>query len=134
MKNSFFAVFSLFFMFFLASCASTPSKPLDTDKGRSFVAQSSLQDTYNAAKSALAEFNFALEKDTPNYLQGSRARQVGLLVGSGGETAGIWLEAQGDKQTHVLVDSAETFVGYAGQKDWSEEIINSIKRNLDETK
>jgi hypothetical protein len=53
-----------------------------------------------------------------------------MFVGSGGETAGIWLHSVSEGQTSVRVGTAKSTVGYLGQKDWTQEILSGISEEL----
>ena len=64
------------------------------------------------------------------HTSGFRPRKVGLFVGSGGETVGGWLEPVGEQQTRVRVDTAKSFVGIAGQKNWDAEVLAQMEKTL----
>jgi hypothetical protein len=112
---------------FLAGCAASPKRPSD-DRG--VVFQQPLSNARAAAESALVVHGFDIKKREELYLQGFRPRKVGLVVGSGGETVGVWLEAIEEHRTRVLVTTDRTFVGGAGQKNWDDEILEEIRRGL----
>ncbi len=111
----------------LAGCASTPEQEA---REQQYLFESSLDDTKRAAVEALTVLGFKIEEETPSYIRGPRPHQVGLFVGSGGETVGIWLEPASAGKTGVKVDTAKSFVGYVGQKDWDTEIIAEMRKSL----
>ena len=104
-------------------CASTP-RASDSNPSRTYGA--SLDQTRAAAIEALAETGFDVTKEEATYLEGFRPRKVGLVVGSGGETIGVWLESSGAGSTRVRVRTAKSFVGIAGQKNWDEAVLDAI--------
>lgn len=112
---------------FTAGCASTP-EPEDLEQEYTF--ENSLAETNRAAVDALTVLGFEIEETTDTYVQGHRPHKVGLLVGSGGETVGVWLESVSDQETKVKVDTAKSFVGYVGQEDWDEEIVVEMRKFL----
>lgn len=109
------------------SCASTPEQE---EYELEHIFQNSLTETNRAAVDALTVLGFEIEETTNTYVQGHRPHKMGLFVGSGGETVGIWLESISDLQTKVKVDTAKSFVGYVGQEDWDEEIIAEMEKFL----
>jgi hypothetical protein len=110
-----------------SGCASTPDMG---DATNSTVFPHSIVKVQKASVSALSETGFDVTKQEPAYVEGFRPRKVGLAVGSGGETAGIWLTSQGEDKTEVKVDTAKSLVGIAGQQSWNDEIISAIRKAL----
>lgn len=112
---------------FVAGCASTPAAQ-DTTFVTFF--QQPIERVQKASVDALVVTGFDVTKQEPTYVEGFRPRKVGLFVGSGGETVGIWLTTQGSNRTEVRVDTAKSFVGIVGQKNWDTEIANEMKKSL----
>lgn len=108
-------------------CASTPDIG---DASNATVFPHPIVKVQKASVAALAETGFDVTKQEPTYVEGFRPRKVGLAVGSGGETAGIWLTAQSEEKTEVKVDTAKSLVGIAGQQSWNDEIISAIRKAL----
>lgn len=117
----------LLFATLIVGCASTPEQE---GLEQEYIFENSLTETNRAAVDALTVLGFEIEETTDNYVQGHRPHKVGLLVGSGGETVGVWLESVSGQETKVRVDTAKSFVGYVGQEDWDEEIIVEMKKFL----
>ncbi len=111
----------------VAGCASTP---VARDATPTTVFQQPIERVQKAAVDALVVTGFDVTKQEPTYVEGSRPRKVGLFVGSGGETVGIWLAEQGPNKTEVRVETAKSFVGIVGQKNWDTEILNEISKSL----
>lgn len=88
----------------------------------------------NAALDALSTTGFDVEKNESNYVQGFRPHKIGLFVGSGGETVGVWFEPTSERSTKVKVDTARSFVGIVGQKPWNAEILSEMQKALAETR
>ncbi len=111
----------------LSACASTPERPA---AAHSAVFAKPAADVQKAAVDALVVLGFEVKKSDPTYVEGYRPRKVGLFVGSGGETVGIWVEPLGPSRTGVRVDTARTFVGGAGQKRWDDDVVNELQKSL----
>lgn len=112
----------------LSACSATPTRPA-SEAGVEFAY--SIQDVHAAALSALSEHGFEVVTNQETYIEGKRPHKVGLVVGSGGETIGVWLSGKDDKTTQVTVDTAKSFAGMAGQKNWDDEVLSSIRSALE---
>jgi len=110
----------------LVGCASTPALP----KASGVVFAQPLEKTRQGALDALVVLGFDVKKQDPAYVEGFRPRKIGLLVGSGGETVGVWLEPVGDQQTRVRVDTAKSLAGIVGQKKWDAEVLAQMEKTL----
>lgn len=110
-----------------AGCASTP---VASDATSMAVFQQPIERVQKAAVDALVVTGFDVSKQERTYVEGFRPRKVGLFVGSGGETVGIWLAEQEPNETSVRVDTAKSFVGIVGQKNWDTEILNEMTKSL----
>jgi hypothetical protein len=109
---------------FLPGCASL-AKPADK---ASVIFEHPLIETHKAAEAALAVCGFQAKRTEPNYLQGERPLKVGFFVGSGGESAGIWMEPVTEQRTRVWVKSVKSLVGYLGQKNWDDELLAEMTK------
>jgi hypothetical protein len=110
----------------LVACASTPALP----EAAGVVFAQPLEKTRQGAVDALVVLGFDLKKQDPAYIEGFRPRKIGLFVGSGGETVGVWLEPVGDQQTRVRVDTAKSLAGIVGQKNWDAEVLTQMEKTL----
>ena len=120
-------VFTLLFGAVLASgCASAPTRPPGT--GVLFARPPDA--VYRAAIDALTVHGFDVTKSDPLHVEGFRPRKVGMFVGSGGETVGVWLEPAGAAQTRVHVRTAKSSFGIAGQKGWDADILSEMEKAL----
>ena len=109
-------------------CAATPKldeteAPVVFERPRAQVA--------TAAIDALAVHGFDVDRQEPGYVQGTRPRKIGLFVGSGGESVGVWMDERGESTTEVRVQTARTVAGGLGQKDWDEPVIEEMRRALE---
>lgn len=111
----------------LVGCASVPKKPAETS---GVVFQQPVEQTRKTSINALVVLGFDVKKEEGFYIEGYRPRKVGFFVGSGGETVGIWLEPLGQDQTRVLVKTATTLAGRAGQKNWDNEVLAEMEKAL----
>lgn len=115
-------------MLAVAGCSATPTKPTDTVP--SVVYDKPETTVQKAAVDALVANGFVVSKSDAEYVEGARPHKMGLFVGSGGESAGVWLSALGSDKTSVKVDTAKSFAGMAGQKNWDKEIIAEMDKSI----
>jgi len=111
----------------IVGCASTP---VASDATPGMVFEQPIVQVQKAAVDALVVTGFDVSKQELTYVEGFRPRKIGLFVGSGGETVGIWLTEQGPNQTAVKVDTTRSFVGIVGQKIWNTDIMNEMTKSL----
>jgi hypothetical protein len=126
MKHALAVVMLLSLATILAGCAATPARP----ESPGVVFQQPAAVVQSAAVDVLVTTGFDIKKSEPLYIEGFRPRKVGMLVGSGGETVGIWLEALGSSRTRVHVDTAKSLVGVVGQKNWDDAILAELEKSL----
>jgi len=112
----------------LAACSATPTKPADSVP--SVVYNKPEATVQKAAIDALVANGFVVSKSDAEYIEGARPHKVGLVVGSGGESAGVWLSSLGSDRTSVKVSTAKSFAGMAGQKNWDKEIIAEMDKSV----
>ena len=109
----------------VAGCRSTPTRP-----SQFTTMERPLEAVHQAAVSALVVNGFDVERTEPRYLEGRRPRRWGWVSGSGGETVSIWLEPQGGG-TRVGIETGETSLGATGQKNWNNDVLNALRRELE---
>ena len=107
-------------------CASTPKVP----ESAGTVFSQPIDKAQKAAVDALVVLGFDVQKQETGYVEGFRPRKIGLFVGSGGETVGVWLEPVTQDRTRVRVDTARSFAGYVGQKKWDSEVFTEMAKAL----
>lgn len=112
----------------LAGCAAALTKPANTVPGVVYDKPETV--VQKAAVDALVANGFVISKSDAEYVEGARPHKMGLLVGSGGESAGVWLSSLGSDKTSVKVETAKSFAGRAGQKDWDKEIITDMDKSI----
>ena len=108
------------------ACYSTPSRPAYA--GPTFPKPA--EAARKAAVNALVVLGFDVERNEPLYVQGAKPRKLGLVVGSGSETVGVWLESLESMRTRVTVNTAKSSFGILGQKGWSAEVLAEMEREL----
>jgi hypothetical protein len=123
--TSLLAIAAAAFMF--TGCSSVPKA--DNAKTKAVFNQPQAQ-VQKAAADALVVTGFDLKKQEAAYVEGYRPRKVGVFVGSGGETVGIWLTALAPDKTEVKLVTAKTMVGRAGQKSWDAEVLAAMTKTL----
>jgi hypothetical protein len=85
--------------------------------------------TLEAAKQALATYGCNIKKERADYLECTRDRHVGVMVGSGGEKVTVKLSAKGS-ETRVEIKTGKGFVGRVGKKNWSTPIFDEMMKTL----
>ena len=125
--HSFTGVLIFLFALFVSGCASTPEQ---SDENLNEVFYETIEDTQSAAVDALTVLGFEIKKNDANYVEGYRPRKLGLAVGSGGETVGIWINPISKDKVDVKVNTAKTMLGRLGQKTWDDDVISEMKKAL----
>lgn len=110
----------------LAGCAATPTRP----EGEGVIFQKPVDVVQKAAVDAIVVMGFDVKKSDALYVEGYRPRKIGIVVGSGGETIGVWLESLEPSKTRVHVSTAKSFAGVLGQKNWDAEVLAEMEKIL----
>ncbi|MCK9194748.1 MAG: hypothetical protein M0P19_12845 [Nevskia sp.] len=108
-------------------CAATPKVEKDAPVT---VFEQPIAKVQKATVDALVVTGFDVKKSEPTYVEGFRPHKVGLAVGSGGETVGVWLAAKNPDVTEVKIDTAKSLVGIVGQRNWNADVLAEIKKSL----
>jgi hypothetical protein len=116
------------FVLMLIGCGTAPVKP--TKEMQQLVFDKPITAVQKAAVDAMSTIGCDIVKNQPTYVECSRPHKIGLFVGSGGETVSVYLEEQSPTKTLVHVNTAKSFAGIIGQKEWSAEIIQEMVRSL----
>lgn len=103
--------------------ASKDSK--DVDRTIAYPAAKVLE----AARQALTTYGCEMKKAKPDYLECTRSRHVGVVVGSGGEKVTVQLTDMGT-ETRVQIKTGKGFVGRLGKKNWSTPIFDDMMATL----
>ena len=82
-----------------------------------------------AARQALTTYGCDVKKEKPDYLECTRSRHVGVMVGSGGEKVTVQLTDKG-AETRVEIKTGKGFVGRLGKKNWSTPIFDDLMTTL----
>lgn len=108
-------------------CASTEIKS-GKEKGlQKRFYEAPLPKVKEALLGALAALEFNVKKDAGNEISAQKARHMGVFVGSGGETLNLKLaegEEDGKKGTVIEGETKKGFVGRAGQKSWTNAVLD----------
>ncbi len=86
---------------------------------------------------ALKSIEFEVKKDEGNKVEANRKRHVGVFVGSGGEKLVAQIEEaeqSGVKGTRVIAETKKGFMGRAGQKSWTNAVLDQTECILKEGK
>jgi hypothetical protein len=78
------------------------------------------------AKKVVIALDSTISEDTDTSIKAQRNRHIGLFVGSGGEELAVILKEVDGKKTFISATTKTGFVGGAGQKAWSCQIIDGI--------
>lgn len=106
----------------------------DASKGSKDVDQTvayPMDKVLEAAKQALTTYGCDInkEKEKADYLECTRDRHIGVVVGSGGEKVTVKLSAKGS-ETRVEIKTGKGFVGRLGKKNWSTPIFDEMVKTL----
>lgn len=115
-----------FGLIMLAGCSSTPSGSSAVSVAFDYPATA----VQKAAVDALTVVGCDIEKSDTGYVQGFRSHKVGVFVGSGGETIGVWIVPVSDAKATAKVETSKSLVGIVGQKDWDTEVIDAMRTSL----
>ena len=127
-----------------ANCQQ-PSKPCEAgeikpgkEKGKQLRFFASPKERVREALvDALKALEFEVKKDKENEIEASRKRHMGVFVGSGGESLVARLEEaeeSGVKGTRITAETRKGFIGRAGQKSWSNAVLDQTECILKENK
>jgi hypothetical protein len=112
-----------------AAFVAAPANAADADLVKAL--DRPIAEVRKASEDALATLGvLKLKKSEPELLEGQRSRKVGAFVGSGGEILTVMLKSLDANRTEVTVKNKKTFVGMAGQKNWSEPLMAEIEKLL----
>jgi len=93
------------------------------------VIQYPMDAVQRAVKVGMQTCGFDIKKEKPDYLEGTRSRHVGVVVGSGGEKVTINLSPESGG-TRVKIETGKGFVGRMGKKNWSTPIFKEALKVL----
>ncbi len=78
------------------------------------------------SKKVLVAVDSTLTEETDTLIKAQRNRHIGVFVGSGGEELSVKLREVSENQTFTVVTTKTGFVGGAGQKAWSCQIVDEM--------
>lgn len=78
------------------------------------------------AKKVVVAVDATVNEENGNAITAQRNRHIGLFVGSGGEELFVSLKPVAPDQTFVTVATKTGFVGGAGQKAWSCQVVDEM--------
>jgi hypothetical protein len=93
------------------------------------VIQYPMDAVQRAVKVGMQTYGFDIKEEKPDYLEGTRSRHVGVVVGSGGEKVTVKLSPESGG-TRVKIETGKGFVGRAGKKNWSTPIFKEALKVL----
>lgn len=90
-----------------------------------------LKRAHDIARKVIIALDSTITEETETSIKAQRNRHVGVFVGSGGEELAVALEEiEGDK-TFVSATTKTGFVGGAGQKAWSCQMVDEMVKMAD---
>ena len=78
------------------------------------------------AKKVIIALDSTITEETDTSIKAQRNRHIGVFVGSGGEELVVNLKEIDSSRTFISVTTKTGFVGGAGQKAWSCQIIDEM--------
>jgi hypothetical protein len=104
----------------------------DRTKGSKDVDQTvayPMDKVFDAAKQALLTHGCNIKKEKADYLECTKDRHIGMVVGSGGEKITVKLTPKGN-ETRVEIKTGKGFVGRLGKKNWSTPVFDEMMKTL----
>jgi hypothetical protein len=80
--------------------------------------------TRDIVKKVLAALDSTVKTESDSQIMAQRNRHIGVLVGSGGEELTVTMKSVDDSKTFLTATTKTGFVGAAGQKAWSCQIVD----------
>ncbi len=80
------------------------------------------------ARKVLAALDSNIESETGGEIRAQRKRHFGVVVGSGGEELRVTLTPVDAQRTFMTATTKTGFVGGAGQKPWSCQIVDEAAK------
>jgi hypothetical protein len=117
-----------------AGCESKQKSGGENEQTRFFAGM--LPSVKQALTGALTAFEFKVDKDKADLIEGHRPHHVGVVTGSGGEKIVLHFketEQEGKKGVQVTAETVKTMVGRLGQKSWTNAVLDQISCNLAKT-
>jgi hypothetical protein len=82
--------------------------------------------TKDIVKKVLVAVDATIDQETAQTVSAQRNRHIGVFVGNGGEELVVNWKAIDPEKTFVTVATKTGFVGAAGQKAWSCQVVNEM--------
>lgn len=80
----------------------------------------------DVAKKVLVAVDSTITEEADTLIKAQRNRHIGVFVGSGGEELSVNFKAVDNDKTFTSVTTKTGFVGGAGQKAWSCQIVDEM--------
>jgi hypothetical protein len=93
-------------------------------------------DVRRAAEAAFGSLDFNVHKNTGQQMEATRKRNIGVLVGAGGEHVVLKFQkttSDGQAGTLVTGDTKKNFVGHVTQRTWTDAVLAEIVCKLRES-
>ena len=107
--------------------------PTQGSKNMSQVVPFPMAAVMKAARKAVQLYGCNIKKESRGYLECTRPRKVGIIMGSGGEKVKVWLSKK-TNGTLVKIKTGKGMMGRLAKKNWSTPIFNEMVRSLKEEK
>jgi hypothetical protein len=95
------------------------------------------EDVWKAAVATLNGMDFNIHKNTEKEIEATRRRNIGVVVGAGGEKVTLTLKKatnQGRSGTMVTGETKKSFVGRLAQRTWTDAVLAQMACKLREGK
>lgn len=124
----------------ISGCAGVATSNMSYNSTMQLNAPQKAADCYDAAvllggnldrakditKKVLVAIDAKIISEKPESIMAQRNRSMGVMVGSGGEELFVNWAPQGADKTYVTVATKTGFVGGAGQKAWSCQMVDEM--------
>jgi len=120
-------LFVLFTLLALVGC--TEHTPMEPAANTGTVFQRPLEDLQNATRNALTKLNFGILKENDQYFEAVHLKPGETVEDNDSEVVGIWLKPRAGSVL-VLINTMKRASGIAKQRDWEEDLLREIMRDL----
>lgn len=127
MTSKLLGIFFVFSLLILFGCAEYA--PVEPAANTGTVFQRPLEDLQNATRNALTKLNFGIIKENDQYFEAVHLKPGETVEDNDSELVGVWLKPK-TGSVLVLIDTAKRASGIAKQRDWEEDILREIMRDL----
>lgn len=116
-----------FFLVTFAGCADYD--PVEPPANLGTVFQQPLTEVQTAVRNALTKLSFGIVKENEQYIEAVHLKPEETVKKNKSEIVGIWMKPR-EGSVLVLIDTVKTASGIAKQKEWEQDLMRQIMKEL----